>query len=48
MMRLSLIAVLALAACGVDGPPVRPSPKADQESGITISGDAYIGVRTEL
>lgn len=49
MMRLALIAVLGLAACGVDGPPVRPSaPQTPAKSSVTLSGDARIGVATEL
>jgi hypothetical protein len=41
MMRLiSLIAVLALTACGVDGAPERPTLK----SGLSVTGQAEIGV----
>ena len=29
---------LTLAACGVDGPPERP------ETGVTVGGDAYVGI----
>ncbi|MBU3028975.1 lipoprotein [Paracoccus marinaquae] len=47
MKRLVLIAVLGLAGCGVDGPPERPAEEAPQ-TGVTISGDARIGVMTEL
>ncbi len=39
MTRLILIACLLLAACGVDGPPEPPAP-----SGLTLSGDAQIGI----
>jgi predicted small lipoprotein YifL len=39
MPRLLLIACLTLAGCGADGPPQAPS-----KSGITVSGDAQIGV----
>jgi predicted small lipoprotein YifL len=41
MPRLILLAVLAvsLAACGADGDPQPPS-----KSGVTVSGDAQIGV----
>jgi hypothetical protein len=39
MPRLMLIACLALAACGADGPPEPPS-----KSGISLTGDARIGV----
>ena len=42
MSRLKLSAMfacLALAACGADGAPEAPS-----KAGVTISGDAQIGV----
>ncbi len=39
MPRLLLIACLALAACGADGPPEKPT-----NPGITLSGEAQIGV----
>lgn len=52
MKFLPLIAVLALVACGVDGPPVSPragSDKADTpKPGLTISGEAQVGVVTAL
>lgn len=49
MIRLALIAVLALGACGVDGPPRRPSAQAKAASdGVAISGDVRIGVSAEL
>lgn len=41
MKALILAAVLALAACGVDGPPVAPQP------GVSFDGDARIGIRTD-
>lgn len=41
----ALIAALALAACGVDGPPVPPKAEAAPASGITVSGEAAIGVK---
>ncbi len=47
MKFLPLIALLALTACGVDGPPVRPAPDAPAP-GVTVSGDARIGVVTAL
>ncbi|MDO5605837.1 MAG: hypothetical protein Q4G25_11830 [Paracoccus sp. (in: a-proteobacteria)] len=38
---LAFVAVIMLvAACGVDGAPERPDPP-----GVTVSGDARIGVR---
>jgi hypothetical protein len=39
MPRLLLLAYLALAACGADGAPEAPS-----KSGVTISGEASVGV----
>ena len=44
MKALILFAALALAACGVDGPPV--APQASQP-GISFDGEASIGVRTD-
>jgi predicted small lipoprotein YifL len=41
MPRLALIALLTLAACGADGAPEPPT-----KSGITVSGEAQIGVVT--
>ena len=42
MPRLLLIACLALAACGADGPPEPPS-----KSGLSVSGEVGIGVTVE-
>lgn len=42
MRLLALISVLALAACGIDGEP------APRESGITVSGEARIGIKGEF
>jgi predicted small lipoprotein YifL len=39
MPRLVLIACLALAACGADGPPEKPAT-----TGVTLSGEAQVGV----
>jgi len=45
----ALIVVLALAACGVDGPPTPPKAEATAStSGITVSGEAAIGVKVGL
>jgi len=42
---LSILVVLSLAACGVDGEPTRPNPKPERPStGVTVSGTARIGV----
>ncbi|MDF3607663.1 hypothetical protein PE067_16870 [Paracoccus sp. DMF-8] len=47
MRYLAVIAVLALAACGVDGPPVAPGAAAP-EPGVSISGEARIGVVSSI
>lgn len=39
LILLSLMTCLTLAACGADGAPEPPS-----KTGLTISGDAQIGV----
>ena len=45
LTALTLALTLALAACGANGPPIRPEPKTEeQKSGISISGQATIGV----
>ncbi|QRZ12322.1 hypothetical protein JWJ88_06725 [Paracoccus methylovorus] len=36
----------SLAACGVDGAPTRPEPA--RKPGVHISGEAVVGVVTEL
>jgi len=36
--------LLAVAACGVDGPPKRPEKEPAPEPGVTISGSAEFGV----
>lgn len=44
MRLIPLFLALALAACGADGAPQTPAkPKTD---GITISGEASVGVAT--
>lgn len=49
MIRVTLaVFVLALAACGADGPPTRPGPAAEPEPGIAVSGEARIGVVSTL
>lgn len=45
MKHLPLIALLLLAACGVDGPPIAPAPAS--APGIAVSGDAMIGIRAD-
>lgn len=49
MIRLAVLAVLALSACGVDGPPKRPVEQPfQQQMGVTFSGDATLGVQARL
>lgn len=50
MFRLIVLMLpLAVAACGADGPPVRPSAaEAQPQDGVRISGDARIGIVTQL
>ncbi len=48
MKFLPLIALLALSACGVDGPPISPSTQEVPPPGVTVSGEARIGVVSSL
>ena len=49
MKWIAILAVAAVAACGVDGPPERPmAPKTAPHSNVSISGHATMGVITEL
>ena len=41
MKFLPRLAILALSACGADGQPTAPAA-----SGVTLSGDARVGVTT--
>lgn len=45
MKLLALFAILAVTACGVDGPPERPVTK---HPNLSISGHATVGAVTEL
>ena len=48
-MKRALIFVIlgiALTACGVDGPPTAPEPKAN--TGVTVSGQVSVGVSGTL
>lgn len=40
-------AAALLAACGVDGEPTPPEPKASTKPGIAITGRAEVGVSKE-
>lgn len=42
---LPLAVLLALSACGVDGEPTPPEPKASSKPGLSITGRAEFGVR---
>jgi hypothetical protein len=39
-----LLLLAALAACGADGQPIRPTSTPDAETGVTVGGDARMGV----
>lgn len=41
MKRMVVLALLVLAGCGADGPPVPPS---GAEPGVTVSGTVAFGV----
>ncbi|WP_145104866.1 argininosuccinate lyase [Cereibacter sediminicola] len=48
-MRAPLILlVLALAGCGIDGPPLRPGTDqpVEVQPGLTIGGTAEFGIRS--
>lgn len=45
IQRFLILGMIAtLAACGVDGAPKPPPPKPAQSTGVSISGDARVGV----
>ena len=49
MKWIAILAVAAVTACGVDGPPERPAaPKTAPKSNVSISGHSTMGVITEL
>lgn len=48
MKFLPLIALLALGACGVDGPPISPSTHEVPPAGVAVNGEARIGVVSAL
>ncbi|TWI29918.1 hypothetical protein [Paracoccus sulfuroxidans] len=45
-LAFAVIAALLVAGCGVDGAPIRPQAKT--EPGLSVSGEARIGVVTSL
>lgn len=45
---LAFALLAGLAACGADGDPVAPQAKPAVKPGLVISGDARVGVKTEL
>ncbi|WP_198731797.1 hypothetical protein [Paracoccus tegillarcae] len=48
MKVIAIIAALLVTACGVDGPPERPSPRLEQQVGVSVTGDARFGVQASL
>ncbi len=44
MRTVAILALLALAGCGVDGPPVPPPAKEPPASGVSVSGTVEFGV----
>lgn len=46
-VALVLAAAMALAACGVDGPP-QPPGAAAAAPGVTVGGEIRLGVSGEL
>lgn len=52
MKWIAILAVAAVASCGVDGPPERPgakpAPRTAPQSSIAVSGEAVMGVAADL
>ena len=44
LKRLAPLMLLILAACGIDGDPIPPSTQAGPNPGLTVTGDAQIGI----
>lgn len=40
----ALLLLAALSACGADGAPVPPAPSPGAQTGVSVGGDARIGV----
>ena len=47
MKYLSIIALLGLVACGADGAPERPAERLTAKPGVSLSGEASIGVTNQ-
>lgn len=43
-----LTALLALTACGIDGPPQPPQQQQQVKPGLSVSGEARMGVTGRL
>ncbi|SMX31975.1 argininosuccinate lyase [Maliponia aquimaris] len=44
MRALSILALLALAACGADGEPEKPAAKSGPGVTVSVTGKAEIGI----
>ena len=44
LKRLAPLMLLILAACGIDGDPIPPDTEAGPNPGLTVTGDAQIGI----
>lgn len=45
VVAVVVVLILVLTGCGVDGPPQRP---VEQQMGVSVSGDARVGVSARL
>ncbi len=44
LRRLAPLVLVLLAACGIDGDPIPPDTEAGPNPGVTVTGDARIGI----